>query len=136
MPKGKSGFTWNAAIYPTGIYFIKARSSNQLTGDIPPKIGNLMSLMELKLDSNKLSGEIPNEIEYLGQSLWILSLHSNQLAGEIPESICNLEHLVWSLEISDNPYDSNSYIFNNHLCPPYPSCIENDMGTQNTSNCP
>ena len=30
MPKGKSGFTWNAAIYPTGIYFIKARSGNQV----------------------------------------------------------------------------------------------------------
>ena len=30
MLKGKSGFTWNAAIYPTGIYFIKARSSNQV----------------------------------------------------------------------------------------------------------
>ena len=30
MPRGKSGFTWNAAIYPTGIYFIKARSGNQV----------------------------------------------------------------------------------------------------------
>jgi len=30
MPRGKSGFTWNAAIYPTGIYFIKARSGNQM----------------------------------------------------------------------------------------------------------
>ena len=30
MVKGKSGFTWNAAIYPTGIYFIKARSGNQV----------------------------------------------------------------------------------------------------------
>ena len=30
MPRGKSGFTWNAAVYPTGIYFIKARSGNQV----------------------------------------------------------------------------------------------------------
>ena len=30
MPKGKSGFTWNASIYPTGIYFIKAQSGNQV----------------------------------------------------------------------------------------------------------
>ena len=30
MLRGKSGFTWNAAIYPTGIYFIKARSGNQM----------------------------------------------------------------------------------------------------------
>jgi catechol 1,2-dioxygenase len=28
--KGKTSFTWNAAIYPTGIYFIKARSGNQV----------------------------------------------------------------------------------------------------------
>ena len=30
MIKGKFSFTWNAAIYPTGIYFIKARSGNQV----------------------------------------------------------------------------------------------------------
>jgi len=30
MLRGKSGFTWNAAIDPTGIYFIKARSGNQV----------------------------------------------------------------------------------------------------------
>ena len=29
MPTGKSGFTWNAHIYPTGIYFIKAIVGNQ-----------------------------------------------------------------------------------------------------------
>ena len=29
MPSGKSGFTWNAFIYPTGIYFIKAIGGNQ-----------------------------------------------------------------------------------------------------------
>ena len=29
MPSGKSSFTWNAFIYPTGIYFIKAIVGNQ-----------------------------------------------------------------------------------------------------------
>ena len=29
MQPGKSSFTWNATIYPTGIYFIKAISENQ-----------------------------------------------------------------------------------------------------------
>ena len=29
MQPGKSNFTWNATIYPTGIYFIKAISKNQ-----------------------------------------------------------------------------------------------------------
>jgi len=27
-------------------------------------------------------------------------------------------------------------ITNNQLCPPYPSCIEDYVGTQETSNCP
>ena len=29
MQAGRSSFTWNATIYPTGIYFIKAISENQ-----------------------------------------------------------------------------------------------------------
>ena len=29
MEPGRSGFTWNATIYPTGIYFVKAISENQ-----------------------------------------------------------------------------------------------------------
>jgi hypothetical protein len=52
-----------------------------------------------------------------------LRLNDNQLTGEIPESICNLV---------DNTY---IVITNNQLCPPYPSCIEDDVGTQDTSGC-
>ncbi len=33
--------------------------SNQLSGSIPPELGNLSSLMGLSLDSNELSGVIP-----------------------------------------------------------------------------
>ena len=29
-----------------------------------------------------------------------------------------------------------SYIYNNQLCPPYPSCVENYVGEQDTSDCP
>lgn len=32
---------------------------NQLTGTIPDVLGNLVSLIELRLDNNKLSGVIP-----------------------------------------------------------------------------
>ena len=32
--------------------------------------------------------------------------------------------------------NSNNFnITNNQLCPPYPSCIENDVGYQDTTNC-
>ena len=35
---------------------------NQLTGEIPPEIGNLTNLIYLKLYSNQLTGEIPSEV--------------------------------------------------------------------------
>ena len=61
-----------------------------------------------------------------------LRLHQNQLTGSIPETLCNLSNLTWSQA------DSSSYVstlFGNQLCPPYPSCIEDYVGEQDTSNC-
>ena len=77
-------------------------SNNQLTGSIPPEIGNLTNL------------------EYL-------YLYNNQLTGVIPESICDL-----TLNFTDYRFN----ISNNQLCPPYPSCIEDYVGEQDTSDCP
>jgi hypothetical protein len=57
-----------------------------------------------------------------------LNLRYNQLNGEIPESICDL-NIEWSSSWSFN-------ISNNQLCPLYPSCIEDYVGTQDTSDCP
>jgi hypothetical protein len=51
----------------------------------------------------------------------------------IPESICSLTNLNWSSEWINFGY---SYIYNNQLCPPYPSCIEDYVGEQDTSDCP
>ena len=98
--------------------------SNQLTGEIPPQIGNLTYLTGLLLYDNQLTGTIPTEIGNL-TNLEVLYLSDNQLTGEIPESMCNL-------------VDNNCFIFiyNNQLCPPYPSCIEDNVQDQDTSNCP
>jgi len=57
-----------------------------------------------------------------------LGLGSNQLTGEIPESICDL-----NIDWSNSDY---FYISNNQFCPPYPSCIEDYVGEQDTSDCP
>ena len=97
---------------------------NQLTGEIPPEIGNLTNLTGLLLYDNQLTGTIPPEIGNL-TNLEVLYLSDNQLTGEIPESMCNL-------------VDNNCFIFiyNNQLCPPYPSCIEDNVQDQDTSNCP
>jgi Leucine-rich repeat (LRR) protein len=105
--------------------------NNQLTGSIPPEIGNLTNLTYLGLDNNQLTGSIPPEIGNL-TNLVLLNLSQNQLTGEIPESICDLnidlDGICWGLNCFN--------ISNNQLCPPYPSCIEDYVGNQDTSDCP
>jgi len=106
-------------------------SNNQLTGSIPPEIGNLTNLTWLWLNDNQLTGSIPPEIENLTNLDW-LDLSNNQLTGEIPESICDLNIITTFI------IDWGSWVFNisnNQLCPPYPSCIENYVGEQDTSDC-
>ena len=94
---------------------------NELTGVIPSEIGNLTNLIYLKLSSNELSGSIPAEIGNLA-NLQGLNLHSNQLSGFIPDEICNQGA-------------SSPSLSNNKLCPPYPSCVEDYVGAQDTSSC-
>ena len=60
-----------------------------------------------------------------------LDISNNQLSGIISNEICNFS-INWSPFVDDSIV---SYFNNNNFCPPYPSCIENSMGTQDTSNC-
>ena len=94
---------------------------NQLTGSIPPEIWNLTNLTYMNLGSNQLTGSIPPEIGNL-TNLYGLSLRDNQLTGIIPDEICNQG-------------DSSPGLENNQLCPPYPSCVEDYVGVQDTTNC-
>jgi len=105
--------------------------NNQLTGTIPPEIGNLTNLTNLSFSTNQFTGEIPSEIGNL-INLIGFQLNDNQLSGQIPESICNLSNLQWSSDFIDWDY---SYFYNNQFCPPYPSCIEDYVGEQDTTNC-
>jgi len=100
---------------------------NQLTGSIPSEIGSLTKLKGLFLQNNQLTGSIPSEIANL-TNLTDLDLSYNQLTGNIPESIC-VFNINWSSS-------GNFYITDNKLCPLYPSCVENYVGVQNTSECP
>tara|TARA_Y100001970_G_scaffold292177_1_gene432313 strand:- start:591 stop:1139 length:549 start_codon:yes stop_codon:yes gene_type:complete len=98
-----------------------------LVGEIPSEIGNLTNLTHLYLGDNQLSGQIPSEIGNL--NLYYLSLTNNQFTGEIPNSICNLSLSFSSIY--------NNTFYNNKFCPPYPECLtEEDIGEQDTSNCP
>ena len=73
---------------------------NQLTGEIPPELGDLSNLTYLYLNSNQLTGEIPPELGGLS-NLTYLYLNSNQLTGEIPPELGGLSNLTW-LYLSSN----------------------------------
>ena len=104
--------------------------NNQLTGSIPSEIGNLINLTQLNLRDNDLTGSIPSEIGNLTNLNYLL-LRDNQLTGEIPETICNLL-IDWGGSGELGVYFD---IYNNQLCPPYPSCIEDEVGVQDTTSC-
>jgi Ca2+-binding EF-hand superfamily protein len=75
--------------------------------------------------------EIPDGIFQL-INLNYLWLHNGGFAGTIPESICDLP-IDWS---GSDQWGTNYFtIYDNNLCPPYPSCIENYIGYQDTTNC-
>lgn len=65
---------------------------NTLTGSIPPELGNLTNLRELLVWSNQLTGTIPPELGNL-TNVWILSFRNNQLTGTIPPELGNLGNL-------------------------------------------
>ena len=67
---------------------------DQLTGRIPPELGNLSQLTILDLHSNELTGNIPATLGNLSQ-LQALGLSGNQLTGNIPPALGNLPKLEW-----------------------------------------
>ena len=73
---------------------------NQLTGEIPPELGNLVNLEELYLWGNELTGTIPAELGNL-VNLQELDLADNQLTGEIPAELGRLTNLML-LRLSGN----------------------------------
>ena len=75
-------------------------SNNRLSGNIPPELGNLSNLEGLELNSNQLNGSIPTELGNLS-NLEVLKLSYNELNGSIPTELGNLSNLE-VLELSYN----------------------------------
>ena len=74
---------------------------NNLTGEIPPELGNLKSMKVLDLGGNNLTGEIPPELGNL-KSMKVLDLGGNNLTGEIPPELGNFYPVLRGLDLSGN----------------------------------
>ena len=74
--------------------------TNRLSGEMPSEIGNLNNLTRIHLDTNQFRGEVPTELGNLS-NLRELLLYSNELSGEIPEELGNLTSLQ-KLNLADN----------------------------------
>ena len=71
-------------------------SNNNLSGAIPPEIGDMSNLVSLDLSGNDLSGKIPAAVGNL-VNLDSLNLADNRLSGQIPPSLSGIINLKLSL---------------------------------------
>ena len=60
-------------------------SGNNLSGTIPPELGNMTALTELYLEDNSISGEIPSSLEKL-TSLRQVRIQNNFFEGPLPRN--------------------------------------------------
>ncbi|KAE9449522.1 hypothetical protein C3L33_18576, partial [Rhododendron williamsianum] len=75
-------------------------SSNRLSGNIPEQVWSLAGLHSLNLSRNTLTGKIVKEIGQM-EMLESLDLSTNRLSGEIPGSLAHLNFLS-VLNLSNN----------------------------------
>ncbi|KAK2366544.1 receptor protein EIX2 [Trifolium repens] len=99
-------------------------SCNNLTGEIPKEIGNLIGLVSLNLSRNNLSGEIPSQIGNLG-SLDCLDLSRNHFSGKIPATISQIDSLG-KIDLSNN-FLSGRIPFGRHFQTLDPSGFEGNL---------
>ena len=85
---------------------------NNLTGTLPPELGDLTQLKRLVLDDNQLTGSIPPALGRLSQ-LTMLDLSKNSLTGTIPSELGSLSRL------------DSLLLWRNQLTGPIPADLEN-----------
>ncbi|KAF3449526.1 hypothetical protein FNV43_RR10255 [Rhamnella rubrinervis] len=81
LPQSIANFSRKLRIIATG--------RNQISGNIPDGIGNLVNMWTLALEKNQLTGSIPSSIGKL-RNMYSLYLNHNKLSNTIPSSLGNL----------------------------------------------
>ena len=77
----------------SNLTYLTIYNNNQLSGEIPPELGSLSNLTMLELGGgSQLSGEIPSELGSLSK-LTRLKLDYNKLTGNIPPELGSLSDL-------------------------------------------
>ncbi|KAL3513123.1 hypothetical protein ACH5RR_025840 [Cinchona calisaya] len=76
-------------------------SGNQLSGEVPPEIGNMRNFSMLHLGINQFYGKLPSEIELI--RLVVLNITQNNFSGEIPTEIGSIKCLQ-NLDLSYNNF--------------------------------
>ncbi|KAB2597710.1 LRR receptor-like serine/threonine-protein kinase GSO1 [Pyrus ussuriensis x Pyrus communis] len=129
--RDEASLIWNGIMskYKSTLGLVKSihLSSNQLTGEIPSEVTDLVGLISLNLSRNNLTGQITPKIGKL-QSLDLLDLSNNQIHGTIPTSLIGISSLG-KLDLSNNnlsgkiplgsqlqPYDATVFAGNPLLC--------------------
>ncbi|XP_031383038.1 receptor kinase-like protein Xa21 [Punica granatum] len=85
IPETISNFSTTLAIFSI--------ENNQISGEIPSNVGNLVNMEAFDVANNQISGTIPRSIGKL-QKIVKLFFSSNQLTGQVPSSIGNLTKLI------------------------------------------
>tara|TARA_B110000438_G_scaffold298098_1_gene345648 strand:- start:677 stop:1258 length:582 start_codon:yes stop_codon:yes gene_type:complete len=89
----------------------------ELTGTIPPEIGSLLHLNELRIQYTNLTGSIPDTYQSL-DDLSIIDFSNNQLSGEIPFMPFGGMMDLSYIDLSDNQFSgtlSIGFCYHNNI---------------------